>query len=300
MTLAPWLRPTDVVGSMQAGGSLGLGVRHANLQERAADQQQQSAADQLKLQYDQLWEQHQRAQDQMYFQQSDAAARLAMQSAQMALQAGQYEQANEMKTAAQALTERHYNALEEAAKRKETFDEQNDIAKLDWAKQNAADQLQFKNDLANAKFENDASGSTDPFESPQLKDVNTQMSQLRAVTRSQNASPDEKARASAELRQLEGVRSGLTGYPELQQQVTPEVPRDIFSGVFSGTPATTNYVPGSASAVLQPPPQGGTITPPQGPGIDTEAQNAYRAIQMGAPVSAVKARYKAKTGRDLQ
>jgi len=54
MALPPWLTKLDVLGPMQAGAHLGLGIRQANLAEAEASQRAQSAADQLQLHYAQL------------------------------------------------------------------------------------------------------------------------------------------------------------------------------------------------------------------------------------------------------
>lgn len=70
MAIAPWLTPTDVIGSMSRGASLGL-------QERSQDTQESEAADRLKLAYDQMASEERR--------QSDRAAQaLLLKQAEMA------------------------------------------------------------------------------------------------------------------------------------------------------------------------------------------------------------------------
>lgn len=327
-TIAPWLRPTDVLGAMQSGASLGLQKRSHEDQFGLAKQQfaqqqlmdgqntlfraqqmqqnQQSAADQLQLNYDQLWEQSRRAQDQQMFQAGDAAARLAQESARLALQAGRYDDAYALQENSQALQQSHYAALEEAARRKQAFTEDESTRKLNLMKKIADDKIQLQNDNMNARYElsydrqSGGGGGSDVFGSPQLKEINSQIKIQSDLVRSKNLDPDSRARAIAQLQVLLGEQAKLTGMPLVQPQITTNAP----AFPWSKETYSTNYVPGTASAALNSPAEG-TLpiqAPSPGPQVDVEREKALRALQSSRSErasNAIRQLYRQKTGKDL-
>lgn len=110
--IAPWLIPTDVIGSMSRGAQLGLSAR-------SQDEAEASAADRLRLAYDQMAQEERRASELSAFRQQQAAQALQMkhEQAQM-LNAYRQAEIQQKQSAAEAL-QKHY---EDLAKHYETQD----------------------------------------------------------------------------------------------------------------------------------------------------------------------------------
>lgn len=99
--VAPWLRPTDVLGSIRAGASLGLSLR---AQDQAAEEAQANREAHAKLAADALKERS-----------LMSAMRLMEMASEHALAAGYHKEATEARKAADLLRDRHATVMERIA-----------------------------------------------------------------------------------------------------------------------------------------------------------------------------------------
>lgn len=133
MQIAPWLQPTNVLGAIQAGSQLGLNIRAQQqaaaeaaqrmaIQQQAQQLQAQEANARMLLQRDSLMQQllNQQANREEKAYETDARIAQANEALGVQRELGhrRLDQSAEENAAAQALRERHQNALEEQFRQK--------------------------------------------------------------------------------------------------------------------------------------------------------------------------------------
>lgn len=232
MTVAPWLRPTDTLGAIQAGAGLGLHLR----QQDAAEQ---SAADQLALAQDQLFSQNQRAAEAVRERQSEAAARLAQSSAQMALTAGHYADAKKLGTASEALKERHQTYLEKLSADHAPTEDPTSISGLpilDAEGNQLGIGVRGKGGAIHVMKPESAAKSLDAKPS----DVFRYLSLNQAVLKDPNADDDAKAQARARISALQKPSDAFLNF-----KLSPQVVTNPPTGFFGKPTVATNYVAGA-------------------------------------------------------
>lgn len=112
-TIAPWLIPTDVLGAMRSGAGVGLQLRQQQLSEEEAEARHQAEAERLQFAKE-------NAAETLAVQRTSGAARLALAASNAAAQAGYHKEAQQARTAAQALRER----AEDRLQKHQTFQEE--------------------------------------------------------------------------------------------------------------------------------------------------------------------------------
>jgi len=296
VVIPSWLRPADPVAAAQAGAGVGLQIRHQN-------QVEQSAADQLRLAQDELFERRQRAQESLAERRNEAAAKLAQASAQMALQAGHYEDAKKLQEASLALRGSHDKAMEANAKRRLDLMETQQTAGMNPDGTYTANPV---NDIFGNQIGNKLPGMSGYHPKIQEKNIAATPSSASALLRAVEQRRKYGNASEEELANMDDMEKGAIGFlsgnvlPNRRPRVplvttNPATWGGGWFGVGSPQTTTTNYVeaPSAAQALEAP-----VVAPQALP--DPDAAAAIRAIRLGAPEEKVKARYKERTGKDLE
>lgn len=102
--IAPWLIPTDVVGSMSRGAQLGLSAR-------SQDEAEASAADRLRLAYDQMATEERRSSELQKYRMDQAAQSLLLKKQEHEMLNAYRQGELQTRAAAQALQAKHFDEL---------------------------------------------------------------------------------------------------------------------------------------------------------------------------------------------
>lgn len=273
MQLAPWLRPTDTLGAIRSGASLGLQMR-----QQAAQEEQAAAA--LRQREDELFAQNERAKESMDARKSEAAASLAQAAAQRALMAGHYSDDKAIRTAANDLRDREVKLQEKQAQR---FSVDGPVM--------ASDIVDAEGNVL-GKGVRGAHGGFHTLSPGKGEKIPATPSAIASLTRGATAElatttdPQRVAELQAIVKQGNDAARALTlpGFRPPVAQVTP-----VSGPTFGFRKPTTNWVDAPV------------VSPTNAPAsaLDSEVANAYEAIDKGRNATDIKAKFKARTGKDL-
>lgn len=254
IAIAPWLRPTDVLGSIQAGVHAGLSLR---AQEQAAQEAQANREERAQLAADSLKERT-----------LLSSMRMLELAADRAERAGYHKESVKAREAADALNATYHQGLLAASSRDAAQRASHNAAMEKAAQQNADTNLAKSQQTFSPKvitvegkrlIFNEKTGHFIPIEDTDKNQAGTLLSgikEFQTLLATPGATQDQKNQAGASLKALQDRYNNLMNLPT----VTPAIPARWDPQMLNpfhhlpGTPAVTNFPPRSASAALQPPP----------------------------------------------